>query len=143
MGDKWVTSVRPRTTGRCAKPIRRRVRSPKHWEQFTQYLCLGLSQDLGRSVTSPRPKNQTTTGRLDESTKLLATDGALDAILRIPDAVGELRLHADLRARQTLTSVDVDAPREGRHKSRFKWLIRQLADAPNDLSVEVAFPKPA
>jgi hypothetical protein len=64
----------------------------------------------------------------------------LDAVLRVPDAVGDLRLRADLRARRTLTSVTVEAPREGRVKSRINWLLRQLGDAPDDLRVEVVYP---
>jgi hypothetical protein len=39
-----------------------------------------------------------------------------------------------------LTSVVVDAPREGRVRSRINGLLRQLGDAPNDLRVEVAYP---
>jgi hypothetical protein len=79
-------------------------------------------------------------GRLDELTKVLAADGSLDAVFRVPDAVGDLRLRADLRARRTLTSVAVEAPREGRVKSRINWLLRQLDDAPDDLRVEVNYP---
>jgi hypothetical protein len=103
-------------------------------------LCLGLSQDLGRSVTSPRPRKQTTAARLDESVRELATEGSLTALLRVPDAVGDLRIRPDLRARRTLTSVTLDAPREGRAKSRITWLLRQLADAPDDLRIEATFP---
>lgn len=140
MGDKWVSVRRAAHDGtlRQGNPETRAV--AERWEQFTQYLCLGLSQDLGRSVSSPRPRNQTTHGRLDELTKSLATDGVLDAVLRIPDAIGDLHIRADLRARRTLTSVVVDAPREGRVKSRINWLVRQLGDAPGDLRVEVAYP---
>lgn len=140
MGDKWVSVRKSAHDGtlRQGDPEARAV--AERWEQFTQYLCLGLSQDLGHSVSSPRPRSQTTTGRLDELTKSLATDGTLDAIIRVPDAVGDLRLRADLRARQTLTSVNVDAPREGRVTSRINWLLRQLGEAPNDLRVEVAYP---
>jgi len=140
MGDKWVAVRKAAHDGtlRQADPEARAV--AERWEQFTQYLCLGLSQDLGSSVSSPRPRAQTTTGRLDELTKALAADGALDAVMRVPNAVGDLRLRADLRARQTLTSVTVDAPREGRITSRINWLLRQLSDAPNDLRVEVAYP---
>jgi hypothetical protein len=79
-------------------------------------------------------------GRLDELTKLLAADATLDAVLRVPDAVGDLRLRVDLRARRTLTSVAVEAPREGRGKSHINWLLRQLGDAPDDLRVEVVYP---
>lgn len=140
MGDKWVGVRKAAHDGtlRQADPATRAV--AERWEQFTQYLCLGISQDLGRSVSSPRPRAQTAAGRLDEVTKVLAADGALDAILRVPDAIGDLRLRADLRARQTLTSVTFDAPREGRVTSRINWLLRQLGDAPNDLRIEVAYP---
>jgi hypothetical protein len=140
MGDKWVTVRKAAHDGtlRQSDPEARAI--AERWEQFTQYLCLGLSQDLGRSVSSQRPRSQTTSGRLDELTKALAVEGALDAVLRIPDAVGDLRLRVDLRARQTLTSVTVDAPREGRVTSRINWLLRQLGEAPNDLRVEVAYP---
>ncbi len=140
MGDKWVSVRKAAHDGtlRQADPHAREV--AERWEQFTQYLCLGLSQDLGRTVSSPRPRNQATAGRLDELTKALAGDGVLDAVLRVPDAIGHLKIRADLRARRTLTSTTVDAPREGRPKSRITWLLRQLADAPDDLRVEVAYP---
>jgi hypothetical protein len=140
MGDKWVAVRKAAHDGtlRQNDPEARTV--AERWEEFTQYLCLGLSQDLGRSVTSPRPRKQTTPTRLDESVKQLATTGSLTAVLRVPDAVGEVRIQADLRARRTLTSVTFDAPREGRAKSRITWMLRQLAEAPDDLRIEAAFP---
>lgn len=140
MGDQWVAVRKAAHDGtlRQGDPATRAV--AERWEQFTQYLCLGLSQDLGRSVSSPRPRNQTPALRLDELTKALAADGVLDAVIRVPDAVGDLRLRADLRARRTLTSVALDAPREGRATSRINWLLRQLGEASDDLRVEVAYP---
>jgi hypothetical protein len=60
--------------------------------------------------------------------------------LRVPDAVGDIRIRTDLRARRTLTSVTIEAPREGRAKPRINWLLRQLTDAPADLQMEAAFP---
>jgi hypothetical protein len=38
------------------------------------------------------------------------------------------------------TSVSFDAPHEGKAKTRLGWLLRQLADAPDDLRVEVHYP---
>lgn len=72
--------------------------------------------------------------------KSLAEQGRLSATLRVPDAVGDIQLHADLRTRQTLTSVSVDAPRDGKAKARVNWLLRQLAEAPPDLRVDVVYP---
>lgn len=140
MGDKWVAVRKAAHDGtlRQNDPEGRSV--AERWEEFTQYLCLGLSQDLGRSVTSPRPRSQTAAARLDASVKELADRGTLTAVLRVPDAVGDLRVCVDLRARRVLTSVSVDAPREGRAKSRINWLVRQLREAPADLQLEAAFP---
>lgn len=140
MGDKWVTVRKAAHDGtlRASDPDTQVV--AERWEEFTQYLCLGLSQDLGRSVTLPRPRKQSRNSRLDELAKMLANNGLLEATLRVPDAAGDLSVSCDLRARQTLTSVTVKAPAEGRAKSRINWLLRQLADAPDDLRIEAIYP---
>jgi hypothetical protein len=77
---------------------------------------------------------------VDEVERSLATDGRLEATIRVPDAIGDLRLVADLKARQTTISVDVEAPTEGRPKSRINWLVRQLHEAWPDLRIEVWYP---
>jgi hypothetical protein len=140
MGDQWVTVREAAHDGtlRASDPGARAV--AERWEQFTQYLCLGLSQELGRPVTSPRPRNQSGSARLDELVTNLAGSGSLDAPLRVPDAVGVLQVRADLRSRQTHVSVSLDAPREGRAKSRISWLLRQLQEAPPGLRIEVSYP---
>jgi hypothetical protein len=112
----------------------------ERWEQFIQYLCLSFSQELGRNVISPRPRKQTTSDRLDEVAKSLATLGTLQATIRVPDAIGDLSVRADLKSRQTSFSVDVGAPTEGRPKSRINWLLRQLTEAWPDLRIEVWYP---
>jgi len=139
MGDKWVAVRKAAHDGTLRQNDDGRSVAER-WEEFTQYLCLGLSQDLGRSVTSPRPRSQTPAAQLDASVKELADRGTLTTVLRVPDAVGDLRVCVDLRARRVLTSVSVDAPREGRAKSRINWLVRQLREAPADLQLEAAFP---
>jgi hypothetical protein len=140
MGDKWVGIRKAAHDGTLRANDAEAATVAERWEEFTQYLGLGLSQDLGRPVTSPRPRNQSASARLDESVKELAEQGTLTALLRVPDAVGDIRIRADLRARRTLTSVMVEAPREGRAKPRINWLLRQLADAQGDLQIEAAFP---
>jgi hypothetical protein len=140
MGKDWVavrTAARDGTL-RNGDPGARQV--AERWDQFIEYLCLSLSQELGRNVVSARPRRQTTGARLDELEKSLATGGALQATIRVPDAIGDLQIRADLKSRQTALSVDVAAPSEGRPKSRINWLLRQLNDAWPDLRVEVWYP---
>ncbi len=139
MGDKWVSVRSAANDGTLRANMPEVAEVAERWEQFTQYLCMGLSQDLGRTVTSPRPRKLDTPAMLDNHVKRLAADGVLEATVRVPDAVGDLTIQADLRACRTLTGVTVEAPREGRAKPRITWMLRQLADAPDDLRVEAAF----
>jgi hypothetical protein len=140
MGDKWVGVRKAAHDGtlRATTPEAREV--VERWQEFTQYLCLGLSQDLGRDVTAPRPRSATTASLVDAQLKRLAEVGALETVLRVPAAVGDIRLQADLRAKRTLTSVEVDAPGDGKAKPRINWLLRQLSSAPDDLRIDVSFP---
>jgi hypothetical protein len=140
MGDKWVMVRKSAHQGTLRASDPEALAVAERWEEFTRYLSLGLSQDLGRTVTSPQPRRQTSSARLDSLVEELARDGSLSSILRVPDAVGDIRICTDLRARRTLVSVTIDAPREGNAKPRINWLLRQLTEAPDDLQVEAAFP---
>lgn len=140
MGDQWVPVRKAAHDGTLRAGDSDAQIVAERWEEFAHYLCLGLSQDLGRSVSLPRPRKQTLAARLDALAKTLATDGVLEATLRVPDAVGDLSVRCDLRSRQTLTSVTLKAPGEGRAKARINWLLRQLSEAPDDLRVEVVYP---
>jgi hypothetical protein len=140
MGENWVTVRKAAHDGtlRASDAATRDV--AERWEQFTNYLCLSLSQELGAAVIAQRPRGQTTPARLDELVKQLADDGELSSALRVPGAVSPVQIRANLRSRQTFTSVSVDAPREGRTRSRFNWMLRQLRGASDELMIEAAFP---
>jgi hypothetical protein len=139
MGEHWVKVRNGAGDGtlRASDTDVRDVAS--RWEQFIEYVCLGLSQDLGREVRPVQPRKQTPTMRIDASCKSLADNGTLDASIRVPDAAGDLRLQADLRAKRVITSVVLDAPGEGRPATRINWLLKQLKDAPDSLVIEVSF----
>jgi hypothetical protein len=109
------------------------------WEQFVEYLCLGLSQDLGVQVLSAQSKARDGQSWTDELLKRLESDGILSSSFRVPAAVGPIEVEADLRARLTRVSVKVGAPKEGRPLTRINWMLRQLRKAPDDLRVEVRF----
>jgi hypothetical protein len=111
----------------------------ERWEQFVEYLCLGLGQDLGREVKPVRPRKQTPEARVDALVKSLAETGTLAASVKVPDAVGPISVEADLRTRRVTTSVEVSAPSEKRPKTRLTWMLRQLRHAPPDLRVDVRF----
>src|SRR4051812_17010675 len=86
MGDKWgtVRDAAHNGTLRASDPEARGV--VERWEQFAEYLALGLSQDLGRDVDVVRPRKQTVDHRIAEQVKRLADTGSLAASIKVPDA---------------------------------------------------------
>lgn len=141
MGGRWVKArdgARQRTL-RSSDPEAQDVAA--HFEQFIEYLCLGLQQDLGRRVSLMTKKGAAPAERIAAAAETLAEDGRLDAVIRITDAVGPVGIDADLRGRMVTTTVDVDAPQEQgqRPKTRIMWMIKQLSGAPEDLRIEVFF----
>jgi len=139
MGQSWV-SVRDGARQGTLRASDKQVREVSElWEQFVDYLALGLSQDLGREVIPVRARRQSLAQRLDSLIQELSDTGTLTDTVRVPDAVAPVAIVADLRARQLTTSVVVEAPREGRPIARINWLLRQLRETPKDLRVTVAF----
>lgn len=138
MGEHWVGIRRSGHDGTLRASAEARHVADR-WEEFAQYLSLGLAQDLGEDVAVVRPRNQSTPGRIDTIVRTLVEEGRLCTTLRVPGAVGDLELIADLRTRQTLTAVTFPAPSEMRPRARINWLLRQLRDAPPTLRIDVAY----
>ncbi len=140
MGENWVKVRNGAADGtlRASAPEVRDV--AERWDQFIEYLCLGLGQDLGREVRPVRPRKQDHAERGEAVAAGLAERGILSAAIRVPDAIGPITVEADLRARRVTTRVTVDAPADGRPATRINWLVRQLRDAPDGLVVEATFP---
>jgi hypothetical protein len=112
------------------------------WEQLVEYLCLNLSQELGVAVRRVRPRGKSPRQRLDEAVGLLVSEGVLRSSLRVPKAIGPIELEANLSARRVTTSVEIEAPGDKkRATARINWLLRQLKDAPEDLRIDVRFPR--
>lgn len=139
MGQSWV-QVRNAARDGTIRPADPGVQDVvERWQQFVEYLCLGLSQDLGVQVVSAQSRARDERGWTDSLLKDLEAEGRLSGSFRVPGAVGPIDLEADLRARLTRVSVKVAAPREGRPQTRINWMLRQLKKAPDDLRIEVHF----
>ena len=140
MGDRWV-AVRDgarESTLKASDPGVRTIAT--RWEQLVEYLCLGLTQDLGRQVEPMWPRKVDPAGRRDLHVRSMVDHGKLQASIRVPDAAGPIDLEADLRGRRFRTSITLTAPNEGRPGTRINWVLRQLASAKDDLLVEVRYP---
>lgn len=62
------------------------------------------------------------------------------ASIKVPDTAAPIDLGVNLRTRQFTTSVDIDAPKEGKPLTRVNWLLRQAKDMPVSLRVEARYP---
>jgi hypothetical protein len=140
MGDKWVGVRDGARTGSLRAQDAGVREITGRWEQFVQFLALGLTQDLGRQVEPVWPRNLDPEARLDQGIRRLAELGKLAALVRVPDAAAVIELEADLRARLFTTSVELVAPREGRPRTRIAWVVRQLKDAPDTIQLEARYP---
>jgi hypothetical protein len=139
MGQSWV-QVRNAARDGTIRPKDPGVQDVvERWEQFVEYLCLGLSQDLGVQVVSAQSRTRDGQAWTDALLKVLETEGTLSGSFRVPGAVGPIEVEADLRARLTRASVKVPAPKEGRPQTRINWILRQLKKAPDDLRIEIHF----
>ena len=140
MGEQWV-AVRDAArhgTLRANDDGARGVAA--RWEQFIEYLCLHLSQELGVDVKHLKPRGKSTEERVADATKDLAEAGVLVRSIRVPEAVGPMTISADLRARLVTTSVEIDSPKDRkRPKAKLNWILRQIKDAPDDLRLDVRF----
>lgn len=56
--------------------------------------------------------------------------------LRVPGAVGDITVTADMRAARTVVAVECPVPSDKGGKGRIGWLVRHLRDAPDSITVE-------
>lgn len=140
MGEQWVPvrDAARHGTLRASDDGARAVAA--RWEQFVEYLCLHLSQELGVDVKHLKPRGKSAEERVADATKELADSGVLVRSIRVPEAVGPITISADLRARLVTTSVEIDSPKDKkRPKAKVNWILRQVKDAPDDLRIDVRF----
>lgn len=139
MGEHWV-KVRTGAGEGTLRAGDQEVREVAgRWDQFVEYVCLGLGQDLGRDVRPVRPRKQTPVTRTDAHCKELASSGTLGATIRVPDAAGDIEICADLRAKRVVTAIALEAPGDGRSLTRVNWLLRQLKEASGSLVITTYF----
>lgn len=138
MGRGWV-AVRDAARAGTLRGGPEVLAVAERWDQFVEYVGLGLSQELGTDVTVAAPRKQTRAQRIAQLTKALVDSGRLTGAVKVPDTVAPLEITADLGRRQVETSATVAAPKEGRANARLNWIVRQLRDAPADLRLTVSF----
>ncbi|MGH8908591.1 MAG: stress response protein [Egibacteraceae bacterium] len=138
MGGGWVAVRNAVRTGTLRPTDPATIEVVSRWDQLIRYACLRLGRQLGTEVQPVLSRKETANPSLRAQALIegLVCSGVLEGSARIPNAVGPVRLSADLRAGQVAASITIDAPRDGRPLTRVNWLLRQLKDAPDGLRID-------
>ena len=138
MGESWVSvrdSVQAGTLRAGDKGVSEVV---SRFDALLRFVSLRMGRQLGAEVTPVMTRRELEDPSIRQSALIegLVANGSLTGEMRIPDTIGTLVITADLRARTLTCHVDVDAPREGRPKTRVNWVLRQLKKAPDRVRLE-------
>lgn len=141
MGRHWVAVRDSVTAGTLRASDQKALAVADTWVSLSRHLALRLTAELGVTVGHilPRRYRADPAARSAAVVERLAADGTFEAVLRIPDAAGDLVVVADLRTNKIRCRTTVDAPNEGTSGRRLSWLLKQLQDAPGDVTVEAVF----
>jgi hypothetical protein len=138
MGNSWVTvreSVAMGTLRANDKGIDEVI---ARWDQLLRFAALRLEREIGSGVQLVIPKREVLDLSIRRSRQFeeLVRDHRFSGVLRIPNTVGDLQVLVDLRAGSCSVSVELAAPTEGKALTRLNWLLRQLADAPDQVRID-------
>ncbi|MFC8043191.1 TerD family protein [Nocardia sp. NPDC057353] len=141
MGRHWVAVRDAVTAGTLRASDQKALAVADTWTSLSRHLALRLTAELGVTVKHVLPRKHTAdpAARSAAVAERLAADGAFEAVLRIPETAGDLVVVADVRTAKIRCAVSLDAPDEGTAGRRVAWLLRQLKDAPADVTVEAVF----
>lgn len=141
LGTHWATVLRAAKTGALGQVAKELEDVASHWRDYLKKAALRLRAKLGVDVRVQlgRKERQDSRWHLQKLVSEALGSSALSGTLRIPDAVGDVRLDLFLHSRCVRYGVDIAAPNRGRQATRVRWLARQLQglDLPAGLLVDV------
>lgn len=138
MGASWVPVREALSTGTLRASDKGVADVVSRFDALLRFAGLRLGRQLGSEVLPALSRAESSDPKARSSRLIteLVRDGHLCGGLRIPGAVSDLHVVADLRANTVTASFSVDAPKEGRPTTRINWLVRQLKDAPDGVRIE-------
>lgn len=139
MGVAWVP-IREAIRAGTLRPSNRKINEIiQSWDKLIRHTGMRLTSQLGVLVQPVVSRALANDGaaRISAAIASLVADGTMQAVIRIQQAIGPVDIVADLRTNHVRIGLNVEAPREGGASRRVNWLLRQLKDAPDALTIEV------
>jgi hypothetical protein len=142
LGSQWGEVVRAAQAGdlrSCAVQMEDVVR---YWDAYLRKLGFRVRAKLGVNVDQrlSREERADSVSRLKRLCAAAVDQGVLGGVLQIPGAVGDVAVDVIVAAQSVRYSVEIDAPTDGRPKTRVNWLLRQLerdAASNGDVTIKV------
>lgn len=138
MGSSWVDTRNAVVAGTLRPTDAGIAEVVARWDALIRFVSLQMGRRLGAEVVPALSRRELAEPALRAAavSRELCESAALSASIRIPKAVGDLVVTANLRSGQVVCHVDIDAPQSGRPVTRVNWLVRQLSGASDNLRVE-------
>ncbi len=138
MGPGWVAVRESVAVGTLRASDRGLAETISRWEQLLRFAALRLGRELGADVqvVTSRREGSEPMLRFTAQERQLVERGCLSGALRVPGAVSDIEIVADIRSSRVTTAVTLGAPQEGRAATRVNWLLRQVTAAPDSLRVD-------
>ena len=138
MGKGWTTVWQGTRDGLLSRPTAEVHDICKRWDQLLHSCALDLAAALRSDVSEPIPRAHRSDPALREKemAEQLCDEGKLTGQLRIPGAISDLSVTADLRSGRIMLQADFGAPTDKGAKGRVSWLLRELREAPGELVIE-------
>jgi len=141
MGEHWNHILQAAREGNLSACKKQMYDTVQRWHAFLHKVALRLRAKLGVDVVLKisRAERNDPEMRIRKLQTNAIQDGELSGVFRIPDAAGDLSVVILLAAKSVRYAIDVEAPTEGRPRTRVKWLLKQLMsqEVPDDLVIKV------
>ncbi|MCH7982711.1 MAG: hypothetical protein J4O01_05950 [Chloroflexi bacterium] len=141
MGQHWVSVRNSAKDGTLRKTDPGVEEVVERWIEFMRFLSLQLGRELGAEVRQSLSKNERNdqSFRVNSAMQYLESEQSLRGAFSIPDAIAVVGVSANLARRVVEANITVDAPKEGRPRTRVNWVVRQLSKAPDNTRIVVSF----
>lgn len=138
MGESWVGVRDAVKNGTLRKSDKKAIEVAGKWEELVSFAALRLGRKLGTDVQEVLPTKEKAdlSVRIARIVDSMVKRGVMPGEIRIPNAIGDVSLAADLRAQQIVASVSLKAPRSGRPTTRINWLLRQLKTSASGIRLD-------
>lgn len=138
MGENWTAVRDAAVAGSLSRNSAEAVEVCQRWDQLLRVAALRLGTEIGSDVTEVISRAQRNDPKLrsKEFVQSLCASGTLAGALRVPDAISDISVTADIRTSRLTLAATFGAPNDRTSRASVVWLVKQLKASPGSLFVD-------